>query len=272
MTLSTEVRQTALAVQFDDKNLELLRDTICKGATEQEFELFIHACKRTGLDPFAKQIYAVKRWDSTLKREAMAVQTGIDGYRLVADRTDRYAPGRKPTYTYKEDGKLLAATAYVKKLTKDGMWHEVEAEALFDEYCQKTKDGNPVSLWGKMPHVMLAKCAEALAIRKCFPAELSGIYTQEEMQQADIVVENIAMPKKEIDMTPITKSQLDCLTLFIDGDEVYLASVIERLAKLKIMRLEDIPAIMFEKVLNDAKKNFEKREEARFGKVQNENN
>jgi hypothetical protein len=72
-------------------------------------------------------------------------------------------------------------------------------------------------------------------------------------------------PKKDVDMTPITKAQLDCLLLFIDNDDEYLASVMERLAKLKIMRLEDIPAIMFEKVLNDAKNNFSKREEERFG-------
>lgn len=171
---------------FDTQKLDLLKNTICKGATNEEFELFLHACQRTGLDPFMRQIYSVKRWDSTLKREAMTIQTGIDGYRLIADRTGRYSPGKEPTYHYDQNGKLISATAYVEKLTPDGKWHTVAATAHFDEYCQKTKEGKPTRFWMQMPHVMLGKVAEALALRKAFPGDLSGLYTKEEMQQADI--------------------------------------------------------------------------------------
>lgn len=171
--------------EWNPQQIELLKNTICKGSTDNEFMLFSHACKRTGLDPFMKQIHAVKRWDSSAKREVMSIQTGIDGYRLIAERTGKYAPGREPTYIYDKDGKLVSATAYVKKQTNDGTWHEVCATAFYNEYVQTTKEGNPTSFWKKMPHGQLAKCAEALALRKAFPAELSGIYTHEEMQQAD---------------------------------------------------------------------------------------
>ena len=167
---------------------QLIIDTYCKGATKDEARLFATACKRTGLEP-GKQIYAVKRWDSTLKREAMTVQTGIDGYRLIAERTGCYSPGKEATYVYDNEGNLLSATAYVKKLTKDGTWHEVSATAFYKEYVQTTKEGIPTRFWKQMPHGQLAKCAEALALRRAFPGEFSRIYTHEEMAQSTIEVE-----------------------------------------------------------------------------------
>jgi phage recombination protein Bet len=148
----------------------------------------MHASKRTGLDPLMRQIHAVKRWDSKAKREVMSIQTGIDGYRLIAERTGRYVPGSDTKYQYNESGALVAATAFVKKQTSDGQWHEVPSTAFYNEYVGTTKDGTPNRMWKDKPHIMLAKCAEALALRKCFPAELSGVYTSEEMSQKDDVI------------------------------------------------------------------------------------
>jgi len=188
MSKEVAISQNNAVGEWNPQQLDLLKSTICKGATNDEFQLFVQACRKTGLDPFSRQIHAVKRWDSSLKREAMTIQTGIDGYRLIADRSGCYAPGQEPSYAQDKDGKLVSATAYVKKMTKDGTWHEVSATAFYDEYVQTTKEGNPTSFWRKMPRGQLGKCAEALALRKAFPAELSGIYTHEEMQQADVEV------------------------------------------------------------------------------------
>lgn len=153
--------------------------------TDDELQLFIQACKKTGLDPFARQIFAVKRWDSSSKKEVMSIQTAIDGYRLIADRTGKYVPGKDVEFTYDKNGQLYSAKAYVKKMTPDGVWHDVSAVAFWKEYVQTTKEGKPTIFWQKKAHIMLSKCAESLALRKAFPAELSGIYTHDEMPTRD---------------------------------------------------------------------------------------
>lgn len=196
-----------MPAEFNEKQIQLLKDTICKGSTPEEFNLFCMICKHTGLDPFLKQIYPVKRWNAKLGREEMTCQTSIDGYRLVAEKTGRYCPGRESTYTYDKNGHLLSATSYVKKLTADGTWHEVSATAFYSEYVQTfpdkmTKELKPTQFWLKMPHVMLAKCAEALALRKGWPAQLGTIYTSEEMEQADPPPRS---PESRIDIVPQIK-------------------------------------------------------------------
>jgi phage recombination protein Bet len=176
------VISTARELGMSDSYLQLVKDVYAKNATDEELALFLRTAHRTGLDPAARQIYLVKRWDSSLKREVASPQVSIDGFRLIADRTDKYVPGREATFEY-DSGSLHAATAYIKKFA-GGEWHEISATAFFNEYVQKNKEGKPTSMWIKMPHLMLAKCAEALVLRKAFPAELSGLYSPEEMGQA----------------------------------------------------------------------------------------
>lgn len=182
--MSIQINQHSM-LEFSQEKLELLKNTICKGSTDDELDLFVHICKRLGLDPFMKQIYPVKRWDSSLKKEVMAIQTGIDGYRLIAERSGKYMPGKQPTFTYDEQNRLFSATSYVKKLGPDGQWHEIAATAIYTEYYAKTKEGQPTPMWRDKTHLMLAKCAESAALRRAFPAEMSGVYTDEEMEQAE---------------------------------------------------------------------------------------
>lgn len=162
----------------DQSKLELLKRTMGKDLSNDELELFGHVCKRTGLDPFVRQIYPVKRKDK------MTIQTGIDGFRAIAERTGRYSPGREPSYSYDNEGRIISSTAHIRKQTDDGTWHEVAATAFWGEYAQTNFEGKPTQFWAKMPHLMLAKCAEALCLRKAFPSEMSGVYTDEEMSQA----------------------------------------------------------------------------------------
>lgn len=170
-------------VNYNNEQVQLIKDTFAKGATDSELRLFIEVAERRGLDIFSRQIFLIERWDGKLKKTVRSPETSIDGYRVIADRTGVYVPGDEPTYTYSEDGKLKTAKASVKKWVQ-GSWHVISAEAHWSEYVALTKEGQPQALWKTKPHIMLAKCAEALALRKAFPAQLSGLYTREEMEQA----------------------------------------------------------------------------------------
>jgi len=172
-------------------NIDLLTRTICKGASADELALFVQICKKTGLDPFSRQIFAVKRWDRKAGCEVMQPQVSIDGFRLVAQRSGEYA-GQTPVQWCGEDGEWrdvwlskshpVAARVGVYRR---GFAEACFAVALWSEYCPIGKDGKPSGMWPRMPALMLAKCAEALALRKAFPAELSGLYTSEEMEQSE---------------------------------------------------------------------------------------
>lgn len=161
--------------------------------TNAELAAFLHVCQRRRLDPFTRQVYLIGRWDKREQRKVFNIQTSIDGFRLIARRAAD-ASGidyeYEDTLYYAPDGTVHTAwlwespPAAVKVVVvRNG--RRYDAVARYAAYVQTNKDGNPTGQWRTMPDTMTAKCAEALALRKAFPEDLGGLYTSDEMGQAD---------------------------------------------------------------------------------------
>lgn len=164
---------------YNREQIDLIKKTVAVGATDAELEFFLYVSRKTGLDPLLRQIHFVKRGDKATH------QVSIDGYRLIADRTGLYAGNDEPVF----EGLILdkypaKATVTVWKIV-GGQRCGFTASARWAEYAQYDRYGKLSPTWEKMPYVMLAKCAESLALRKAFPADLAALYTDSEMAQVN---------------------------------------------------------------------------------------
>ena len=163
---------------WDEQQLAALKQLGLGDAPKGDLAIFLHQAQRTGLDPFARQIYMINRGGR------YTIQSSIDGLRIVAQRSNEYA-GQVGPYWCGDDGEWtdvwLEKTPPVAAkvgVNRQGFNEPLWAVAKWDSYAQQSP------IWKKMPDLMLAKCAEALALRKAFPNDLSGIYTDDEMSQA----------------------------------------------------------------------------------------
>lgn len=255
---------------LDREKIDLLKSTICKGASDNELQLFLIVAKSAGLDPFFKQIYALPIGGKFVN------VVSIDGLRLLADRTNKYLPGADTKYTYDEQGKLFSAEAFVSKFSQGG-WHQRSVSVKWKEYCPVDSYNRPKGLWATKPETMLSKVAEPHCLRKCFPAEMRGLYTQEELDAADNpdTIEINAHVVKEEKKKQIAKSKTQIIedekqepeaASTISNSEAALLRTLLRhnaadektlVVTKKIERLEELPKVQYESVLKRCQKRYD---------------
>lgn len=199
------------ATAFSGSQLALIRRTVAADCNDMEFDLFVTVARNAGLDPFRKQISALVFNKNKPDKRRMAIVTTIDGLRVIAARSQRYRPDEdEPHFEHDADLKgptnplgLVKAVVkiWIADAMREGGWKPVTGVAYWDEFApisdewgedeqtgrrkptgRKTLDTG--SNWARMPRVMLAKCAEAQALRKAFPEDMSSLYAPEELDQA----------------------------------------------------------------------------------------
>lgn len=196
-------------MDFSPKQLELIRRTVAADLNADEFDMFISIARNNGLDPFKKQIYAIVYNKDKPDRRKVSFITGIGGYRSIAQRSGLYRPDEDAPRIVKSDDLKDPATnplgieyaeVTVNRYGPDGKWYPITGRAYWSEYAplkeewrqDETGKRKPSGVfildtsgnWGKMPHIMLAKCAEADALRKGWPEDLGSLYVDAEMDRA----------------------------------------------------------------------------------------
>lgn len=187
-------------IEHTREQLELIKRTFAANTSDDEFRLFVQTTQRLGLDVFARQAFCVKRYDSQKRCEVAQTQVSIDGFRVIAERTNAYEGQTAPQWCG-EDGawRDVWLDAKPPAAARVGVYRKGHREpmigiARYASFVQKTREGGPNRMWQTMPDIMLAKCAEAQALRRAFPQDLSGIYTPDEMGQAENDDDRISAP------------------------------------------------------------------------------
>lgn len=251
-------------IEFSKEQIEAIKATIMPGSTNAELSVFTYVCKRTGLDPFSRQIYAMKRWDDSQRKEVYMPVTSIDGLRVIAERTGKYT-GQVGPWWCDESGEwtdvwLSESAPFAAKVgvLRADFKEPLYAVARFSSYARVSKKtGELLKTWAQMPELMLAKVAEALALRKAFPHDMSGIYTNDELENTvetkpqEVKAVQVQQPKQENGLTWDGESICK-----LDVPRSVLGNWIMTFGKYKGKSLKEIPGeylnwLVFEKAYKE---------------------
>lgn len=200
---------------YSAEQLEVIRNNVATpDFSTQELAYCLSVARARGLDPLKKQVYFSKRKKRDNQGnfvDAVTVEPTIDGFRSMAEETNEL-DGYDGPYWCGEDGVwkevwLSSTPPAAAKITvyRKGRSHGYTSIARYSAYVQPGKDGKANHIWGKMGDNQLAKCAEALSLRKAFPQQCGAFYTREEMGQADAVADKFAALREHVaqDSAPV---------------------------------------------------------------------
>lgn len=166
---------------FTDRQIAAMKQTVAKGASQAQFEMFIYLATMYKLDPFLKEIFFIAGNMNT-------VLTSRDGYLKIAQNHKDFDGIRSMAVRSNDDFEIDLETDTIKhKFGKGvrgpiiGAWAIVYrkgrrpciAFADLEEYM-----GTSIP-WKKYTSAMICKCAQAIALKQQF--SINGLVTQEEM-------------------------------------------------------------------------------------------
>lgn len=197
---------------MNNEQVAVLKRTIAKGCTDDEFALFLQVCRRTQLDPFAKQICPVARWDKKENRNVMQIQVQIDGFRVLAQRTGQHGGTDRTLYDegltlyehlQTKRGRPQTCSTTVYRIV-DGQRCPFTAEISWDDFYPGQKQG---FMWDSKSYQMMSKASESQALRKGFQLELANLETPEE---STIVIATQSQLSKSDDWMEMQRRFLHC--------------------------------------------------------------
>lgn len=196
--------QVQPAQSFTASQLALIQRTVARDTTPDEFNLFIETCKIRGLNPLVRHAYCLLMNKDKPDKRQMTIIISIDGQRFIAEKTGNYRPDENPT-RFEIDKQfinptnpagIVSATVTIYKRSH-GAWFPVSATAYWEEYAPIKEiwvDGKRTGRfqldpnkpnWTKMPRTMIGKVPEMAVLRKAFPDQFSGLYSEEEMDRSE---------------------------------------------------------------------------------------
>lgn len=155
--------------KYSEAEIATIKANHFKNLEDHQISYALTKAERMGLDFFTGDVVCWKGQEGRVE-----VYTTIAGLRRKAEETQLYFPGRVPTFVIDAQGNIESCTAYVKRWDeRTGQWVEIEGVAYWNESAKNS------GAWTTHHHSMLAKCAEAFALRRAF-ASLAGLYINEE--------------------------------------------------------------------------------------------
>ena len=189
--MGTEIVKQADMFSPNEIQVLIANKIIPASATQLQIKYFFEVCKRKGLDPYQKQVHMIERRESDKKggwNTSYTIQASLDGMRAIAQRNCKIISYKRWT---EHKGDELYGICEIATSDR-GLYYD---ELPFTEYCQKTKDGYITHFWKQFPETMIKKCAEESVLRMLAPEDLSGVYGDDEMMQAE-------KPIRELPVTP----------------------------------------------------------------------
>jgi phage recombination protein Bet len=206
------------------RKIDLIKRTVAKGATDDEFEMFMHLAKSYQLDPINKEIWFIKYKDNK-GEEKTTIYSSRDGYLAIANRNEHYDGmlsdvvhendkfekmpdgAVKHTYDCKNRGAIIGAYALGYRNDRK---YPIYVFAHLSEYKKNS------NVWQQYTSAMILKVAEAMMLKRLF--SISGLVTKEEIDEGNIepVIQTIdenepvnnSNPLKQHINTPVKKLEV----------------------------------------------------------------